>query len=421
MQLNLIKHKWKIILCLLFVFISTCALAACTYKFDPADKGNTVTVIYDANGGNFSNVDITKRIFRYKPSVSIVEPGGKQNLQITAPVMDSHHVSGWYVAALNEDGTPKKNAEGEYLAADGSLLFDGTPWDFSKDRLPAEDGSTVYLIAHWAMNFTVTIDVGEDARADGVQDIVRTNYSEVGPITQPGIDPEWDGHTLFQYYYKVSDSEELVLRTAEDWAKVIISEENPDIVINIRWLEGEWNVVREAADLSVISARENYILDADIDMNGTSFSFDTPFRGIFDGNGHTISNFVTVSASMLSKNTEYGLFSFAADGYMKNITFKDATYSVTVYQAIAAEDTNYTVGFMCADGSSLDLSKFENIGFMNCTLIFDRRSNAKNENVVTGTGSYAGIFGVLGEDQSFTPAEGSTPVTVKLLLEGIEA
>ena len=103
MQLNLIKHKWKIILCLLFVFISTCALAACTYKFDPADKGNTVTVIYDANGGNFSNVDITKRIFRYKPSVSIVEPGGKQNLQITAPVMDSHHVSGWYVAALNEE------------------------------------------------------------------------------------------------------------------------------------------------------------------------------------------------------------------------------------------------------------------------------------------------------------------------------
>ena len=76
---------------------------------------------------------------------------------------------------------------------------------------------------------------------------------------------------------------------------------------------------------------------------------------------------------------------------------------------------------MCADGSSLDLSKFENIGFVNCTLKFDRRSNAKNENVVTGTGSYAGIFGVLGEDQSFTPAEGSTPVTVKLLLEGIEA
>ena len=98
---------------------------------------------------------------------------------------------------------------------------------------------------------------------------------------------------------------------------------------------------------------------------------------------------------------------------MHDIVFKDATYSVTYIQRINLPNY-YTVGFISADGSSYDLSKFTNIVFDGCSLTVIKSSTLVAE-VVYGSGEYEGIFGELGVGQTFVPGEGSTPIEVTIV------
>lgn len=405
----LMKHKWKIILCLICVLFATCALAACTYEFDPSDTGYTVTVIYDANGGRFGSSDGNEqREFRYKPAVTIIEPGGTQNNQVGSPVYSSRHVMGWYAAVLGDDLKPLKNQEDEYVDENGASIFEGEAWNFAEDKLPDEDGYTLYLVARWAMNYKLTVDVGEEARAAGLKNVEYTTYTEPGPLTRPYLESRdnysWAGHTLFSCI--TSDGREIV--TSEDWATLEFSDDNPEITVTVRWLEGEWDIIQTTSELSSMKSSGNYILATDIDMLGRSFSL-TNFRGVLDGNGNTISNFKNTGNAVLSDATEWGAFSFMMGGYIKNVTFKNCTYSLTLSKALTGEDSYYAVGFIAGNGSSIsNLEDFTNIGFENCTLDITKQGRAAQETILTGSGSYAGIFGELAEGQSFTPLEGST-------------
>ena len=402
--MRFIRSKWKIILCMLIAMLGFCILAACSSVYLPEENGYTALVVYDANGGRYSNADTTGiKTFKYKPSVRIMEPGGGQNSQFTAPIMNSKHVAAWYPAILDENGQPTKDAEGAYV-------LEEEPWDFATDRLPREDGFKLYLVAFWAMNYTVTVDVGEEARADGVENVIYTNYTEAGPIYQPGINPSWSGHTF--YYYSTEDGKRL--STTADWNALVLSDENPSITIYAHWLEGNWKIVTSADDLKSISSAQNYILDTDIDLGGGSFKLES-YRGIFDGNGYTISNFKTEDSTIISaSSTSFGICNFYLNGCIRNVTFKDATYTVSLYRELTGVNARYKVGFLCGDGSDLDLSKFENIGFVNCSLTVSKFAGAIDAEVVTGSGTYAGIFGALSEEQTFVPAEGSTAITITI-------
>lgn len=412
--MRLIKHKWKIILCLLFVLIATCALAACTYTYDPADDGFTVTVIYDANGGRFGSSDGTsQREFKYKPAVSIIEPGGKQSSQISAPVLTSKHVSGWYSAVLDENGNPIKNSDGEFVDEEGVSIFEGEAWNFDEDKLPEEDNYKLYLVARWVMNFKLTVDVGQEARDAGLKNVEYTSYTEAGPLSRPYLearDYQWADHTLYSCI--TEDGRELI--SSEDWATLEFSDEVTDITVTVRWLEGEWNIVQTADNLRNIKAAENYILANDINMNGAALNI-TNYRGIFDGNGFTIFNFKNTGTTLTSSSTEWGAFSFYMGGYMKNVTFKDCSYSVTLTRAIPGEDGYYAVGFLAGNGGkSTNFAEFKNIGFTNCSVNITKMGNAAEETIVTGADSYFGIFGTIPTGQSFVPAEGSQPITVSI-------
>lgn len=94
--------------------------------------------------------------------------------------MSSKHVIAWFPALLDENGAPLKNEDGSFQLAD-------EPWDFSADRLPDEAGYKLYLVAKWGMNYKLTIDVGEEARKAGVENIVNQSFTEAGPILQPGL------------------------------------------------------------------------------------------------------------------------------------------------------------------------------------------------------------------------------------------
>ena len=398
--MNFHLSKRKTILCLFLLFLSCLALAACSKTFLPEEHGFTALVVYDANGGSFGTSDTTGiKTYKYKPSVSIMEPGGKHNLQFNAPSMSSKHVIAWFPALLDENGAPLKNEDGSFQLAD-------EPWDFSADRLPDEAGYKLYLVAKWGMNYKLTIDVGEEARKAGVENIVNQSFTEAGPISQPGLNPEWNGYT-FHYYYTEDGKR---LRTSEDWAQLVLNDETPELTIYVRWLTGKWYIVTSADGLSDMGQR-NYILDADIDMGGREFKTPTNYQGTFDGNGHTIPNFET-SVRQGGQVSSVGLFSFAGRGCVKNVTFADATLAVTLTSRLTGVGARFNVGFFCGNGEALDLENFVGLGFRNCVLNVKREVAAVEMPVKTGESTHFGIFGTLKSEQNFTPVAGSTAVSV---------
>ena len=200
--------KTKFLLCVLAVVFLCAMLAACTTLYKPEEHGYTALVVYDANGGRFSNADTTGvRTFKYQPSVTIMEPGGAQSSQFIAPTRDNYHVVAWYPAELDENGEPRKDENEEYI-------LQSEPWDFAADRLSAADGSKLYLVALWKENYSLIVDVGEEARAAGVENVVYSTYTEEGPVTQPGLSPEWDLHTFYYYYILGEGGEKIRIRVS---------------------------------------------------------------------------------------------------------------------------------------------------------------------------------------------------------------
>ena len=400
--------KKKLILILLLAVFALCAFSACSKLYLPEDNGFTALVVYDANGGRFGNADSTGiRTFKYRPSVSIMEPGGAQNAQFAAPTMDGSHVVAWYPAELDENGEPRKDEQGQYI-------LQSEPWDFHADRIPANDGFKLYLVARWQINYSLVVDVGEEARADGVENVVYSDYTEAGPVSQPGIDPEWDRHTFYYYYYLNEEGARVRLRNADDWATLTLSDETPQITVYVEWLTGVWNIIDSADQLQTISSQRNYILDADINMGGRSFGPVVNYEGTFDGNGHAIYNFATEDRQGGTERAK-GLFSFRGNGSVRNVTFRDGSYSVLLTSRISGVDARFNVGFLCGDGSGLDLARFENISFIGCSLRAERMGAAAQIPVSTGEGSFAGVFGTVAQGAQFVPGPGSEAIAVEVI------
>lgn len=391
--------KWKIIIALCVLVVGCFVLAACSKTFLPEENGYNVFVTYDANGGKFGTTDTTGiKIYKYKPNVSIMEPGGKMNEQLMTPILTHQHVLGWFVVDLDEEGKPRKNENGELIISDRQ-------WDFSKDRLPDEENARLYLAAKWERNYSLTINVGEEARAAGVENVVNWDYTSPGPVSRPGQEPSWSGHTFHYYSYQGKR-----LQTDSDWKQLVLSDETPDLVVDVVWLEGVWKVVTDPSDFSSVMEAANYYIDADLDMKGRKITFPTQYTGEFNGMGHTIRN-ITVNQDARNTRGNYGLLNCSGKGFVHDITFVNVSYNVSLYR-IPNGDSTFNIGLLSGNGSTLDLSKFTNVGLIDCSISITKKyilNDGDPEPQIN-----AGIFGKLAEGQTFTPAQGSTPVRVTI-------
>lgn len=90
-----------------------------------------------------------------------------------------------------------------------------------------------------------------------------------------------------------------------------------------------------------------YKLTADIDLGGIAWTpigtYDDPFAGVFDGNGHTVSNF-TITADEAYGQTSAGFISAVSKGTVKNLRIANATittsYSCNVGAIVGALKQN---------------------------------------------------------------------------------
>ncbi len=119
----------------------------------------------------------------------------------------------------------------------------------------------------------------------------------------------------------------------------------------------------------------NYRLENDINLNGEQFTSIQNFTGIFDGNGHTISNFV-VSA----QNGNVGFFSSTSGARIQNVQFQDFTVQV--------EST--TDSYTSKIGVVVGLA--QNTFFMNVSVV--------SSNISVSTNSIQYIGGLVGHAQN---------------------
>lgn len=411
------KFRIITILAALTLAFAALALTGCSNPFDPHRKGYTVKVVYDFNVYDY-DVETAKQksILLYKPDSPIIQPEDSMSATLGVPAVKGMHIIGWKLVETDENGNPIKGSDGNFVLS-GDV-------DFSTIKT-GEKNSVLYLLATWGKNYTFTIDVGDEARQAGVENKVDTSYSTAGTLAKPGGSaPTWKGHTFYYYYSDPNDDTSRIYD--EDWETIEINDDNPNVTVYVKWLNGDWTVVTESSQLEVLRSNMNYLLDNDIDFaiygNGAdqaptsymSMGGVRLYSGIFDGNGYTIKNFVSkVEATGNNASDAVGLFpSFAKGGCIKNVTFENCTVSVNLMAR--QESERYYVGFFCGNlMSRTDASAFTNIKFVDCELSITTISTAKDYEVIVGESDYFGVFGQVG-GSGFVLADENRGITVKI-------
>lgn len=408
------KFRIITILAALTLACAALALTGCKKGLNLGNLGYSAKVVYDFDGE--TQTGLGKRTFYYKPLTPIIKPDTDLSADIIIKEPAGYHFDGWYSAQVDEDGNPIKDGSGKYILSD-------EPWDF-ETGFSGEKNSVLYLVATWARNYTFTIDVGEEARNAGVSNTVLDHYSQPGPVSKPGgVGPKWGGHTFYYYYSDPNDDTSRIYDS--DWSNIVISDENPDVTVYVKWLEGNWTIVTDKQQIRSLSPRVNYYLDDDIDFSNskgepTEMKGAKDYNGIFEGNGHKITNFkCTVSASPIPGETvsnECGLFaSFGDNGVVRNVIFENCTVEVSLN--VQQDSGHYYVGFLCGKVSAnTKLSAFTGIKFKDCVLNVQRNAQAVDYSVSLGTGNYFGIFGEVADrkNDEFVIGDEDRGITVKL-------
>lgn len=102
--------------------------------------------------------------------------------------------------------------------------------------------------------------------------------------------------------------------------------------------------INSVDDLQNIELNKSYILESDLDLTGIEWkpigNIETPYLGIFDGNGHTISNM-----SITNKNYDFnGLFGYV-QGTIKNLNVANFNITYTTnFLTYAGGISGYIIG-----------------------------------------------------------------------------
>lgn len=127
------------------VLIPLLLLASCSQSPTLEERGYTVAVTYDFNGGISDETE--RRVLYYKANQPLLRPGDSNEFK--APVLDAAHtLKGWYRALTDENGEVRLGSDGKPLTEDQPFEFDGA---FAVENMT--------LVARWGEAPTVTIMV----------------------------------------------------------------------------------------------------------------------------------------------------------------------------------------------------------------------------------------------------------------------
>ena len=362
--------------------------------YEDYDKlGYTVSVRFDANGGQFGNSVTTTHVtdtFNLKNlekdengkiSLPLLDPNDERRTDKFEATRAEYVLAGWYT----------RDAEGNY-----------TPWDFETGRItvnPAEYYSAtepvLTLYAKWLPYFVVEFyDIANPSEPIAVKDNCLMgeqfrvpSWDENRGTMKRGDfpkDTEKDNYTFKAVYLDaagqtpVTDAVITHPGTANDAGEAV----NSVLKLYIEYEEGEWYHISNAEQL-INNANPNgcYLLMEDLDFTDlmwpAEFSSDT-FSGRIVGNGHTIRNVTVLQDQTASPNR--GLFgSLGAGAVITDVTFENVVYRIEKGTRLSNCTFGLFAGELMIGEDGLPLATLQNIAIVDGKLQIDSAAQATLE------------------------------------------
>lgn len=303
---NKIRLK-KTLLCFalsLVAGISCLLLASCGKQ---TEKKYDYLVTFDYNVGNIEANCQNQYLGVMKGSRVLLKPGDRNDFQEAA--IPGYHIDGWYTAKTDEAGNAEKDEK------TGRVLLD-EQWDF--DTMIVERDITLYanLIGSAEMKY-VDVDVyPENPEAEGaVLSVKKDNPGTKKSRPSSALAPKKSGYTLLEYYKDAECTEVF------EWPYVVTTE---DIIVYVKFIEGEWNVVKNEKEfMQALRSNKNIYLAEDIDFSKAEWAY-ISYNAELNGNGHKVSN---ISLKRVCSRNAFnaGLFeSLGEKANIHDVTFENA-------------------------------------------------------------------------------------------------
>lgn len=326
----MLKRLFFVIVCLL---MSVFCFTGCQ---DPSNHDGKIKIMYELEGGIYQNC--TLPIVHYYPekengSLQIVDPS-----TLTGSSIDKagYTLEGWYEVKSTNNG---------------EAVYENK-WDFENDFVT---GKEITLYAKWVKNIKLAYDV--------------CYYDENGNVKVLGSYPVKDGEKFEDYanYAKKRDGYTPLNYCDKDgnlWDSTFKhpgGDKDLTIQVFVNYIKGDFAIVKTAKEL-LNSVNENIYLLNNIDLEGQSINFNN-YKGIFMGNGYTISNFkiyydatrnglIEDFADPNNKSLAISLFGNIENATIENVNFENVTVEIktklsTTYKIyvapICTSSTNSTI------------------------------------------------------------------------------
>ena len=343
------KNKLKSALIPLMLLMALLLLCACgrQTQFDKNDEeGYTVSVKFDANGGEFTT-NCSEIVDSFNISGMKTNGQGMVELALISPdnairgANDTYTVlkNGYFLAGWYESRTETVDENGEVI-----YTYEGR-WDFETDRLTVDPNKQytsaqpeLVLYAAWVPMYEIQFFSLADGSAlstytfnpTGASAINTPKWNEETGALEMYKFPKRTGYTYDGAFYDAAGTApvgEIVEFPAFEATDVITASKS-SINVYVNWKEGEWYRIYTAKQfVDNVNRAGCYELFADLDftdVNWPNAFIYGEFSGKIIGNGHTISN-VTITQTDNSK-TRFGLFgNIAAGAVLENVTFSNIT------------------------------------------------------------------------------------------------
>ncbi len=346
------------------------------------DKGYTVAVKFDANGGQFGdNVNTTSIVDTFNP----LEIAGGAEGDVQIPLLDpadsrrgdsnaftvkraKHVFAGWY-ANRQQNGTDE-NGNPVYTYS--------KQWNFGSDRITVNTAGNytatdpvLTLYAVWVPLFEVHFYDRSNPDAD--PKVVEFNPNDGIDLTVPHWDektgtmamgkyPAVSGKTFDKVYYDAAGTQPVSGEAAVHPGKVngaTGQAENAVLKLYIDYVEGDWYHIYNAQQLANnVNVNGHYVLHGDLDFSDVNWprAFTTgTFNGSIEGNGHTIKNVAVVQKDY--QKPAGGLFgTLGADAALTNLTFEGITFTLQSGTRATSPAFGVLAGSISADTTLTDVT-----------------------------------------------------------------
>ena len=294
----MMKRKCLILIMSLLIIASLAVMLSGCGADDEFEGMNIIT--FEINGGVFnygtSSTDTTIK-YAYHPGTYIKDPLTINQNKISR---NGYNFTGWYTSA-----DCKANEKWEFNKTTDSDLTLYAGWElaikYTYTVKYTDDGTNVIDLGTYAVKAGESF---EDWRRFADK---RAGHTAFGFFSDPGCETPWD----FSSTHPGGGSD-------------------LDIPVYVKYIVGEWALVDSYDTLkNAIKDGENVYLTADVDLGGAEISGGNfgDYNSIFEGNGHTVSNF-KLSKGGTTFSPNLAIFrNLGESADIRNVSFESVTYN----------------------------------------------------------------------------------------------